>query len=165
MPIFRKKFIVLGIDPGNVRAGYGIIQKEGEKLKYITSGILNIRNSKNIGEQLFNLETDLKKIIKKYQPTIAGIEELFFYKNIKTALKVSEARGIIYKTLYENKIKIKELKPQQIKFSLTANGRASKKEIAKMVSLFLNINTNNFIDDETDALATAILASQKTFSS
>jgi crossover junction endodeoxyribonuclease RuvC len=161
--MLNKKITVLGIDPGNVRTGYGIIEKKGKTLKYLTSGILNIKDSKNIGEQLYNLEKDLKKIISKYKPKIAGVEELFFYKNIKTALKVLEARGIIYKTLYEEKIEIKEFKPQQVKFFIASYGKASKKDVSKMVSLFLKINTSKLIDDETDALAIAILTAQEKY--
>lgn len=157
----QKNICVIGIDPGNVRAGFGVIKRDGQKLKYIKSGILNIKDSKKIGEQLYNLEQDLKKILKKYQPQMAGIEQLFFYKNTKTAIKVAEARGVIYKTLYENKVEIKELTPQQIKSLFVGNGRALKRDVIKIVSLLLKISPDNISDDEADALAIAILISQQ----
>jgi len=154
-----KKLNILGIDPGNVRAGYGIVEKNKFGLKYVKSGILEIKNTKETGNQLLLLEKDLKNIINRYRPKIAAIEKIFFSKNIKTAILVSQARGVIYKTLYEKKIKVIELTPQSIKVGISGNGKASKSDIAKMVGIILKINTKKIIDDETDALAAAITVS------
>lgn len=155
--------IVLGIDPGNVRAGYGVIKKERGLFECLENGILKIGGSKNAGEQLHLLELELKKLIKKYKPDAAGLEKLFVSKNLKTVMGVAEARGVIHKVIFENNIKLIELAPQSIKLSVTGNGRADKKAVAKMVGLLLKIKTDGLLDDATDALAIAIAASAGEF--
>ncbi len=157
-----KKPVILGIDPGNVRAGYGIIQREGGALVHVASGILEIGGAGEIGAQLCALERALKKIIKTYRPAAAGLERLFASHNAKTVMGVAEARGIIHKVIFESGIPLKELAPQTIKLSVTGNGRADKRAVAKMVGLILKIKTEKLLDDTTDALAIAIAASGDT---
>ncbi|MEX1014488.1 MAG: crossover junction endodeoxyribonuclease RuvC [Candidatus Paceibacterota bacterium] len=149
--------IFLGIDPGTVRVGYGVIEKNGGTYKYKESGLLKIEN-KEQKSRLLKIEEELEKIIKRIKPDKAGVEKIFFSKNKKTAIKVAEARGVIISTLHKNNIDLIELSPTQIKLSVAGNGRSSKEAVAKMVNYFLNINTNKLIDDETDAIAIAIAA-------
>ena len=153
-----KELVILGIDPGNVRAGYGVIRKEGGSFIHVASGILEIGGAGEIGAQLCALEKALKKIIRAHHPTTAGLERLFASNNAKTVMGVAEARGIIHKVIFESGIPLKELAPQTIKLSVTGNGRADKKAVAKMVSLILKIETKKLLDDTTDALAIAIAA-------
>lgn len=162
MQKYKETTTILGIDPGYARVGYGIIKKQKGEIKYITSGLLKTpSNNFTQGIYLLDLERDLKRIIQKHKPNLGAVEELFFLKNKKTFVKVLQARGVILKVLSEYKIKIMEVKPQEMKLALTTYGRANKKDIAKMVGLILNINTSNIIDDETDALALAITAANK----
>jgi crossover junction endodeoxyribonuclease RuvC len=146
----------MGIDPGNVRAGYGIIQKEGGTLIHIASGILEIGGSSEIGAQLCALEKALRGVIGTYRPAAAGLERLFASNNAKTVMGVAEARGIIHKVIFESGIPLREFTPQTIKLSVTGNGRADKKAVAKMVGLILKMETKKLLDDTTDALAIAI---------
>ncbi len=149
----------MGIDPGNVRAGYGFIKKSPGGLYHIGSGILNIRRSGNAGAELYSLEKDLLRLVDKYKPGVAGLEKLFVSKNLKTVMGVAEARGIIHKVIFQKKIRLAELAPQTVKLAVTGSGRADKKAVAKMVGLLLKINTSALLDDVTDALAIAIAAS------
>ncbi len=151
--------VVLGIDPGSVRVGYGLITQKGGVFFYVTSGLLPIPDS-NQGTQLLALERSLEKLLHTVtQPDVAVIEKLFLTKNKKTAMCVAQARGVIIKTLSAHKIPIEELSPPSIKLAVTGSGVADKKAIAKMVSLILKIDVSKRIDDETDALAIAIAGS------
>ena len=154
--------IILGIDPGNVRAGYGLIEKEGPKLIYLKSGLIKIPPRAEPGAQLLALEKDLTKLLDEIRPDIVGVEKIFITKNKKTGVFVAQARGLILKIIAEYRLKLLELTPSSIKLAVTGDGRADKKAVAKMVGMFLNIKTAGLIDDETDALATAIATSSQT---
>ncbi|MFB6212474.1 MAG: crossover junction endodeoxyribonuclease RuvC [Candidatus Magasanikbacteria bacterium] len=151
---------VIGIDPGTTQIGYGIVEKGGNNYKHIESGLLEIK-SKKVGERLLEIEKDLNSILKKTKPEKAGVEEIFFYKNKKTAIKVAQARGVIIKSIIEEDIPLFEISPSEAKASVTGNGKASKEAVSKMVSHFLDIETKNFQKDITDALAIAITAATK----
>ena len=150
--------VILGIDPGNVRAGYGVIKREGGVFTHLGSGLLRVGREKNAGAQLVALEKDLRRIIQKYHPGAAGLEKLFASNNMKTVMGVAEARGIIHKVIFENNLRLVELAPQTVKLSVTGSGRADKKGVAKMVHLILNMTIDDLLDDTTDALAIAIAA-------
>lgn len=153
--------IILGIDPGNVRAGYGLIRKEGVKLVHLKSGLIKIPARADLGTQLLALEKGLAGLLEKTRPEVVGLENIFFSKNRKTGVFVAQARGLILKTIAGYRLKLVELSPSAIKLSVAGYGRADKKAVAKMVGLFLNIKVAGLIDDETDALAVAIAASSR----
>lgn len=151
--------IVLGIDPGSVRVGYGLIKTDGNRIFYLESGLLRV-NSSEI-DSLRAMEENLKEIIKKHKPVRAGVEKIFFVRNQKTGIKVAEARGVILNTIAKMGLEIKELSPSEVKLSLTGNGGASKKGVAKMVRFFVELPEGKIIDDATDAVAIAIAVSRK----
>ena len=151
--------IILGIDPGTTRAGYGAIKKTGGRLSYLTGGLLSSPKTDDQGRRLLALEYGLRNIIKTINPDVVGVEKLYLTKNKKTAIRVAEARGIIIKTLSERKIPVEELSPPSIKLAVTGDGAADKRAVAKMVTLLLHIDTSEMLDDITDALAIAIATS------
>jgi crossover junction endodeoxyribonuclease RuvC len=151
--------IILGIDPGNVRTGYGLIKKEGGKLIYLKSGLVKIPTKIDEGGRLLALEKELGKILDEYRPDAVGLEKIFLTKNKKTAVLVAQARGIILKTVSAYGLKPIDFSPPSVKLAVTGNGRADKKAVAKMVGLFLKTDVRGFLDDVTDALAIAIAAS------
>lgn len=153
--------IILGIDPGNIRAGYGIIKKERGKLIHIESGLIKIPSGTDAGAQLLSLEKGLESIIERVRPDVVGVEKIFLTKNKKTGIFVAQARGLIMKVIASHGLKLLEFSPPSIKLAVTGDGRADKKGVAKMVGLFLNIETGGLIDDITDALATAIASSNQ----
>lgn len=152
--------IILGIDPGSVRVGYGLMKKRGGKLMHLKSGLIKIPPNDH-GKQLLALEGGLEEIISEFKPDVVGLEKIFVSKNKKTGVFVAEARGIILKVIAAHKIRLIEFSPPSIKLAVTGDGRADKKSVAKMVGLFLNIDTRKIIDDTTDALAIAIAASNR----
>ena len=151
--------IILGIDPGFDRVGFGVIKFEGNSREYIGSGIISTNPGLDFYQRLSEIKADISELCKIYKPGVACVETLFFSKNTKTALKVSEARGVINTELYDNGIHLMEVTPNTIKSSLTGDGKADKKQVEFMVKKILEVENLKAIDDACDALAMAIYAS------
>ncbi len=146
--------ILLAIDPGFDRLGYAIFTKNKSHqndFKYLASGLIKTNSSSNIEERLKQIYEDIKKIILRYKPNLLIIEQLFFFKNQKTAIKVSQAQGVVLLLAGMYNMEVHFLTPLQIKQIITGYGHADKKAVKKMVSLTLNTDKKN--DDEIDAIA------------
>ncbi|MFC1622440.1 crossover junction endodeoxyribonuclease RuvC [Patescibacteria group bacterium] len=152
----KKTQIILGIDPGYARAGWSVLKKTGQNLELLDYGCVESNKEIEHAERLKKIHAELKKIIKKYKPTIMAVEDLFFFKNLKTAIKVAEARGVILMTGFENNLEIFEYTPLQIKQALTGYGRADKNQIQQMVKMILKLKEIPKPDDAADAVAVAI---------
>lgn len=148
--------IILGIDPGLARTGFGVVEADEKNIKALDYGCISTGSKTVLTRRLKRVFLDIKKIIKKHQPNLIVIEELFFAKNAKTAIKVGQARGVIILACAEANCEIAELTPLQMKIYLTSFGRASKKQIQQMVKLRLNLKETPKPDDTADALALAI---------
>lgn len=148
--------IVLGIDPGFARLGYGVIDYSNNRYKVIEYGTISTEAGEPLEERLKKINLDLNEIISKYKIDAASIEELFFNTNTKTAIHVAEARGVILYTLSVAGIKIHEYTPLQVKQALVGYGRADKHQVMDMVKRTLKLETMPKLDDTTDALALAI---------
>ncbi|MCK5460319.1 crossover junction endodeoxyribonuclease RuvC [Candidatus Parcubacteria bacterium] len=149
--------IILGIDPGLATTGYGVIQKEKNgDFKMICNGIIATAAKQIFAERLKGIHQQLNKIIKKYKPGKVAVEELFFCKNVKTALSVGHARGVIILTASQNGLPVFEYTPLQIKQAVASYGRADKKQVQSMVKILLNLKNVPKPDDAADALAIAI---------
>ena len=155
---------ILGIDPGSSRCGYGLIEKDGSKLSLLEYGLIEIKE-KDINQKLFYLTNDFKKILKKTKPDLMAIEKIYFSKNVKTGIEAAQARGVLIALTLQEQIPLTEHNPSEIKLSVTGYGLSDKKAVAKMVAVILQIPPLKVIDDITDALAIAITASNKNFSS
>lgn len=152
----HKPVIILGIDPGVAITGYGIIKKQGQKLSLLDYGCIFTEATTPNNQRLNIIHQQLKKIIRKYKPKVTAVEELFFCKNVKTALKVGQARGVILLTAVSHNLPTHEFTPLQVKQAITGYGRADKKQIQKMVQVLLNLKKIPKPDDAADALAIAI---------
>lgn len=148
--------IILGIDPGIADTGYGVIESAGSKLTCLAYGSIKTDSKLDLISRLEILHCELDKIIKKYKPDLAAIEQLFFNKNVRTALIVGQARGVVLLTLKQNKLTIIDYTPSQVKSAVSAYGQASKLQVQKMVKLILNLKELPKPDDAADALAVAI---------
>lgn len=146
--------ITLGIDPGFARCGYAFIESENSIYKIIDSGLIETFQKTEYNQRLKKIYEELNNLIEKHKPDNAAIEELFFSKNTKTALKVAEARGIIILALTVNNIDFKEYKPKEVKSQITGNGNANKDAVIRMVNLFTNSKIKQ--DDTADAVAIAL---------
>ncbi|HDH31760.1 MAG TPA: crossover junction endodeoxyribonuclease RuvC [Candidatus Wolfebacteria bacterium] len=151
--------IILGIDPGIADTGYGVIQVNGQKLACVDYGSIKTKAKTELPERLEIINLELKKQIKKHKPNLMAVEQLFFCKNVKTALVVGHARGVVLLTAKQNKVPVVEFTPLQIKQAVSSYGQASKAQVQKMVKLILNLKEIPKPDDAADALAAAICAS------
>ena len=147
--------IVIGIDPGTTRIGYGVVEYNKSRLTCLAYGTIGKEKIDRF-DNLKGVETDLSEIIKKYKPNRAGIEKLFFFKNQKTVMGVSEMRGVLLLTLAKNNLPIFEFTPPQVKQAISAYGKAEKGQVQRMVQLLLNLKEPIKPDDAADALALAI---------
>ncbi|MFH1029631.1 MAG: crossover junction endodeoxyribonuclease RuvC [bacterium] len=151
--------IILGIDPGVASTGYGIIEKMGQNdIRMVDYGCISTDKNSGFSERLKIICRELNGIIRKYKPDLIAVEELFFCKNVKTALMVGHARGVVLLTAMQAGITLKELTPLQVKQGITGYGRAEKKQIQKMVQVILKLKELPYPDDAADALAVAITA-------
>lgn len=150
--------VVLGIDPGIAITGFGIVEICGNKITFVDCG--QIKTSKAIpqAQRLALIAKSIGELIEKYQPTVVGIESLFFARNVSTAMTVSEARGTILSTLAGYPLQIVEYTPLQVKQSLTGQGNADKQQVLKMIKAILHLETIPGPDDISDALAIAVCA-------
>lgn len=159
MPTSKNK-IVLGIDPGIAITGYGVIAMEKKLPCLVTCGTITTSARECFGERLQAIYDGLTKLIKKYRPEEIAIEELFFAKNAKTALKVGQARGVAYLAAWQSRVPIREFTPLQVKQAITGYGLAPKAQMQKMVKLILSLTNIPKPDDAADALAIAICSAQ-----
>ena len=106
--------------------------------------------------RLKEIDEQLAKLIRKHKPQVVAVEDIFFFKNLKTAIKVSQARGVILARAAKMKTQVEEYTPLQVKQAVTSYGRADKKQVQEMVKLLLNLKEKPKSDDAADALATAI---------
>ena len=147
--------IILGIDPGTANTGYGVVSGYKD-LKYIGHGVIKTSPKDFPGERLRQINNQLSAVIKKYQPDILAIEEIYFFVNAKTAMPVSQAKGSILLTAARKKIPVKEYSPLTIKLITAGSGRAKKKEVQIAVQKILQLKDIPKPDHAADALAVAI---------
>lgn len=148
--------LVLGIDPGTAIMGYGLVECCGNRLKAVHYGAIRTEAGTPIELRLRHIYDELTKLIREYQPDIMGIEELFFNKNVRTAMAVGQARGVALLTAANANIPLMEFTPLQVKQSVVGYGKATKEQVIFMIQKLLNLQTKPGPDDVADALAVAI---------
>lgn len=148
--------IILGIDPGTAITGYGIIKKTTNGLELIDYNCIRTSKKLSAAERLKEIDEQLTEIIGKNKPEQMAVEDIFFFKNLKTAVAVSQARGVILARGAKMKIPVIEFTPLQIKQAVTSYGRADKAQVQKMVKALLSLKECPKPDDAADALAAAI---------
>lgn len=147
---------ILGIDPGYGITGYSIIDYIGNKFKLIASGAIKTAAKTSFPLRLSEIFTDLNLIIDEYAPDAISVEELFFNNNVKTAINVAQARGVILVVGCQRGIPTYEYTPLQVKQAVVGYGRADKIQVQKMVKTILNVEALPKLDDITDSMAIAI---------
>ncbi len=147
--------IILGLDPGTTRLGYGLI-KTSPGIKYLDCGVIEPATKDRSGRLKF-LSGKLKNLIGRYQPDLAAVEKLYFSTNKTTAFAVAEARGVILLTLAEHGVRVVEFTPNEVKKMVAGWGRSDKIGVAKGVKMTLKLPKGmKVLDDATDALALAL---------
>ena len=164
--------IILGVDPGSVVVGYSIIKKErGQEpsLKVVDFGCIITDKFATTGERLKKIHKEITKLIEKYKPEIMSIESVFFFKNLKTVMPVSQTKGVILLAAAEKKLMVYEFTPLQMKMTIAGYGRAEKRQIKEMIKKTIDISSfdlkENYRkkDDAFDALGVAICAALRNY--
>lgn len=151
---------ILGIDPGTATTGWGIIKKLKTNLAVLGYGAITTSPDMLSEKRLEKIYQGVCGLINKYSPDLLVVEKVFFFKNLKTALPVSEARGVILLAGAKAKVKIKELTPLEIKMGVCGYGRGKKSQVQRMVQEILGIKEKIKPDDAADGLAAALCGSR-----
>ncbi|MBL7156078.1 MAG: crossover junction endodeoxyribonuclease RuvC [Candidatus Pacebacteria bacterium] len=153
--------IIIGIDPGTATMGFGVIEKQGKKIKHIDHGVIKTSPELAPAERLKILYNEINSLIKKYNPDFLAVEKIFFFKNAKTVISVAQAKGVILLAAAKKNIPIMEFTPLQVKMTIVGYGRADKKQVQKMIEILLNLKEIPRPDDAADALGVAICCARE----
>lgn len=148
--------IILGIDPGLAIVGWGVVEYSGSRFTTLGYGSIETPAGMATEQRLSLIYDSLRKLIEKYKPEQMAIEELFFNTNLTTGIRVAEARGVIIMCAHRMGVKIFEYTPLQVKQAVVGYGRAEKKQVIAMVTMFLGLSKPPKPDDTADALAIAV---------
>lgn len=163
---------IIGVDPGSVVVGYAVIKKQRGKnpcLEVIDFGCIITDKFATTGERLKKIHREITKLMEKHKPELVAVENLFFFKNLKTIMPVSQTKGVILLAAAEKKLPVLEFTPLQMKMAIAGYGRAEKKQVQEMIKKTVDIScfdlkkNNRKKDDAFDALGLAICASLKSY--
>jgi len=148
--------IILGIDPGTATTGFGAIKTSKEKITFLGCGCIKTYPSDSPEIRLNQIFNQINRLIKEYKPGVLVVEKLFFFKNAKTLIPVSQSKGIILLAAAKKRIPVYEFTPLQVKMNIVGYGRADKKQMQKMIKILLKLKDIPQPDDAADALGLAI---------
>jgi crossover junction endodeoxyribonuclease RuvC len=148
--------LALGIDPGTATTGYGLVQDQDGSLTVVDYGVILTASELEMPERLLEIFRQLNKIILLHRPESGAVEKLFFQKNVRTALSVGQARGVVLLAMAEAKLPVYEYTPLEVKQAVAGYGGADKNQVQQMVRALLSLKEVPQPDDAADALAVAI---------
>jgi crossover junction endodeoxyribonuclease RuvC len=148
--------VILGIDPGLAIVGWGVVEYSGSRFRTLGYGSIETPAGMKTEERLSLIFDGMKELIETYHPQHVAVEELFFNTNITTGIRVAEARGVIIMCAHRMGVKVFEYTPLQVKQAVVGYGRAEKKQVISMVTMFLGLPKPPKPDDTADALAIAV---------
>lgn len=151
---------IIGIDPGYERCGFAILEKKDAEITLKSFGVIRTDAKQPFSERQLEIAHDFSLLLKKHNPQILSIEDLFFAQNVTTALKVAQIRGILIYLAAKSGCRILEPKPVEIKSAFCGNGKANKAEMKKMTQLIFHLETSPKMDDAADAIAAGFFATQ-----
>lgn len=146
----------MGIDPGTIVMGYGILEVQGQKMKLISMGVVQLSKHEDHLERLKIIAEKIKGLIEQYQPETCAIEAPFFGKNVQSMLKLGRAQGVAIATALLEGVTVTEYSPKKIKQSITGNGNATKEQVAAMLQQLCKFDLQPKFLDATDGLAAAV---------
>lgn len=164
--------VILGVDPGTATVGYAILKVSPEnkqKIETIDFGCITTECGLPAGDRLKTIHREVSKLIDKHKPNLMSVESLYFFKNLKTVMPVSQAKGVILLAASQKRISVLEFTPLQVKMAVVGYGRAEKKQVQEMIKKILDLSkfdlkeNNRKKDDATDALGVALCAIFKQF--
>lgn len=148
--------IIVGIDPGIARVGYGVLDKPDRHPIPLTYGCIETKSSLSQSQRLLEIYDQISQILDEYHPACVAVEQLFFSRNTTSAMQVSEARGVLLLAAIQREIVIAEYTPNQIKQAVTGSGRADKHQVQEMMRRLLRLEEIPQPDDAADGLAVAL---------
>ncbi|MBN2309399.1 MAG: crossover junction endodeoxyribonuclease RuvC [Candidatus Hydrogenedentes bacterium] len=147
---------VIGFDPGTATTGYGIVEREGNKLRHIDHGTIATPAGQHFALRLETIHQRVAELIAGHQPDAVAIEKLYFSRNVTTGITVAQARGVIALAAAQAGKPIGEFSPLEMKNAVVGYGKATKRQVQEMVKILLNLDALPRPDDAADALALAI---------
>lgn len=147
--------LVLGIDPGTRHLGWGVVRREGNRLKHVDHGVLAIKGDVPLAARLLFLDEGLREVMRRFSPDAASVETLFFHKDAQAAAKLGHARGVVLLNVQRKSIELAEYAPAQVKQTVTGQGRATKDQVVRMITMLLSLDAEPR-HDAADALALAV---------
>lgn len=154
--ILKIHMIILGLDPGTAITGFSLLERTQRGTRLLDYGCIRTKAVQPHHERLNEIADDVTVLINKYKPDTCAIEKLFFSKNVKTAMSVSEVRGVLMHLAGKAGLEIHEYTPNEVKSNVTGDGKADKLQIQKMVKTILNLKETPTPDDAADAIAIAL---------
>ena len=146
---------ILGVDPGTARIGWGVLEEHAGKLSARAYGCITTEKSDSLPDRLFVIYRSFKKLLSEYKPAVMSVEDLFFSKNVTTAIAVGQARGVILLSASEFGIPVASYSPNTVKKTICGSGSADKHQVEKMITTILRLKETPKPDDTADALAIA----------
>ena len=153
--------VILGLDPGSLHTGYGLIDKRGSALLPLDAGRFSCPRDLDLPRRLAYLAGRLDELVAARRPDLAVLETLFHGLNARSLIVLAQARGALLATLAGRGVEVREYSPAEVKSAITGNGRAGKEQVARMVRLLLAARGEGWPSDATDALALAICCAQR----
>jgi crossover junction endodeoxyribonuclease RuvC len=152
---------ILGVDPGSRATGYGVIAKNGNRLYYVTCGVIRLGAKYAFSDRLKIIFDGLCEVIKTHKPTVAAVEDVFVAANPRTALKLGHARGVAVLAALHNGLQVHDYTPRMVKQAVVGYGNAEKQQVQQMVRILLQLSASPSAD-AADALAVAICHANQT---
>jgi len=147
----------MGIDPGLAKTGYGVIEQKNGATRHLGHGcIVTSGDGKSPGERLLEIYAEMNRLLPKFLPDELAIEQLFFSKNVTSAMHVSEVRGVILLAATQHRIPVTEYTPNQVKQAVTGSGKADKRQMQEMIARLLRLDSVPKPDDAADGLCIAL---------
>jgi crossover junction endodeoxyribonuclease RuvC len=153
--------IILGLDPGSLHTGFGLLEKRGSEIRLVEAGRFSPSKDLEVPQRLARLVTSLRELLERSKPEVAVIETPFFGMNARSLIVLAQARGALLAAVALQGIEIREVSPAEVKSAVTGNGRADKAQVAHMVRLLLGARDAVWPPDATDALAVALCGAQR----
>jgi crossover junction endodeoxyribonuclease RuvC len=148
--------IIMGIDPGTATTGFGVVEKQGNKVTYVNCGAILTDKTSSMPDRLLTIYTQLNRLLDVHEPDVIATEQLFFSNNVTTAMQVGRTVGVILLTAAQRGLPWVEYRPMEVKMAVVGYGAAEKKQVQYMVKQLLNLERTPKPDDAADALAIAV---------
>jgi len=148
--------VVMGVDPGTLCTGYGVVEKRGNELHLVTYGVLKTGRQKELGVRLREIYEGLTEVIRNRRPEAVALEKAFYSKSVSSAMRIGEARAVAILCAAQARVPLAEYAPALVKKAVVGNGAAHKAQVQRMVRILLRLKTDPEPMDASDALAIAI---------